>query len=307
MEKYKTAVIINPNAANGATGKKIDFFKNLLQKTGSFELKFTKAKGHATELSRESLKEGFNRVIAIGGDGTFNEVVNGFYENEQPVNHDAVLGLISGGTGADFIKTVEFPKDETKAIDRIIEDNIKLIDLGKVTYDMPDKSRKTRYFLNIADAGVGGEVVERVNNTTKLFGGFASFLIGTISTVMEYKNQRTQIIFDDDFKIDKITNNIVVGNGKFFGGGMKILPDARLDDGLFDVIIIGDINKVEFFKNIPKIYNGTHIHDPKIQCRKAKKVYITAESPLKIDIDGEQEGFTPAEFKIIPGAVKILT
>lgn len=306
MEKYKTLVIVNPNSANGATGKKIGYIKNLLKKTGTFDIKFTEMKGHATLLAKEGLISGFNRIIAVGGDGTFNEVINGFFEEGKPVNPDAVLGIISGGTGADFIKTINFPRDEFSAVERIVNDRIKRIDVGKVTYKMPGGKDKTRIFLNIADAGIGGAVVERVNNTSKIFGGFVSFLVGTVSTVMEYRNKRTRITFDDDFTVDKVTNNIVIGNGKYFGGGMKVLPDAEPDDELFDILIIGDINKAEFFKNIPKIYNGTHIHDPKIDFRRAKKVSIYSEEPLKIDIDGEQEGFTPAEFQIIPKAVNII-
>jgi diacylglycerol kinase (ATP) len=306
MPNYKTLVVANPKSANGTTGKNIDNIRNLLKETGEFELKFTEAENHATILVREALKDGFNRIIAIGGDGTYNETINGFYEDGKQLNPDAVFAMISGGTGADFIKTIGIPKDLNASVKKIVENKIRTIDLGKVTYQLADKSEKSRLFLNIADAGIGGAVVERVNKTTKLFGGFASFLMGTIATVMEYKNVRTQIVFDNDFRIDKITNNVIVGNGCYFGGGMKILPDALPDDGLFDVLIIGDIGKLDFFKNVPKIYSGTHISDPKIDHRRAKTVQINSDVPLKLDIDGEQEGFTPALFTILPQAIKVV-
>jgi diacylglycerol kinase (ATP) len=306
MEKYKTTVIINPNSCNGKTGKIIEQLKASVNKIGPTELRLTEAKGHATEIVRESLKAGSNRIIAIGGDGTFNESVNGFYENGQLINSDAVFGVIPCGTGSDFIKTMEIPNNETLAVRKIINDNIKTIDLGKVTYKVKTEDR-SRLFLNIAEAGIGGAVVERVNKTSKLFGGFASFLMGTLATVMDYRNIKTHVVFDDDFKIDKITNNVIVGNCRFFGGGMKILPDAMPDDGFFDVLVIGDISKLDFFKNVPKVYNGTHIHDPNFFFRRAKNVFVDSpDTPIKLDIDGEQEGTTPARFEIMPQAIKII-
>jgi len=305
MSNYKTIAIVNPHSANGATGRKLDKLKSILLSCGDCEIALTEAPTHATVIAVNALKDGYNRIIAVGGDGTFNEVVNGFFENDEAINPDAVLGLISAGTGADFIKTIGLPVDWTEAIKKIKNDRKKKIDLGLIEYFMEDNSPKKRYFINVAGAGISGSVVKKVNSTSKILGGFASFLAGTISTVLEYQNKRTEIIFDDQLKIEKITNNVIIGNGKFIGGGMKVLPDALPDDGFFDVLIIGDISKFEFFENVPKIYKGTHLENPKLDLRRAKTVQINSSEKILLDIDGEQEGFTPAKFTVIPSALSI--
>lgn len=304
--EFKTAVIVNPNSGNGTTGKKIGLLKNLLKEIGNYEIKLTQRQNHATEIARESIHNGFNRIIAIGGDGTINEIVNGFFENSKQINSEVILGVIPYGTGSDFVKSISLPRSEKDIIKKIINCNIKTIDIGKSTFHLTNKTEKTRMFINVSNIGLGGEVVNRVNKTTKMFGGFASFLIGTIATVMEYKNKPVFISFDDNFKIQETVSNIVIGNGKFCGGGMKFLPDAELDDGLFDVLTIGDITKQDFFMQIPKVYSGTHLNNPKLNIRKAKKVFIDCPDKLRVDLDGEQEGYTAVNFEVIPKALKLI-
>lgn len=302
---YKTFVVINPNSANKDTGKKLNYIKECLAVLGSFEFVLTEDKNHATKLTKDALNEGFDRIIAVGGDGTFNEVVNGFFQGGYQINEDAVLGFISRGTGSDLVRTLKLPKDIRSSISIIKGNRIKEIDLGKATYTVNNKT-ETRFFINIANVGIGSEVAYKVNNSSKVLGGFLSFLNATITTVVNYKNKETEIVFDDNLKLSQITNNIIIGNGKFFGGGMKVLPDADLQDGFFDVMTIGDISKLGFFQNIPKIYNGTHVSDPNVTIKKAKKITITAKETLRVEFDGEAEGFTPVTFEIVPKSLSII-
>ncbi len=305
-KQYKTFVIINPKSSDGNTGKNINLLTHKLKKIGEFDYTLTKGKNHATELTINAIKSEYNRIIAIGGDGTFNEVVNGFFYDEKIINNDVTLGLISGGTGADFIRTLEIPSNIDKAINKIVENNVKKIDLGKLISTNDSGEKVTRFFLNASNIGLGGEVVKKVNNSSKLLGGFASFLIGTVSTAMEFNNKKIKLIYDDENFIEGVYSNIIVANGKYCGGGMKFLPDADLSDNLFDILTIGDINKIEFFENILKVYRGTHLKFHKIGAKKSKSLSIESEEKIRIETDGEECGFTPAYYQVIPNILNII-
>jgi YegS/Rv2252/BmrU family lipid kinase len=299
----KTALIVNPNSSNGKTKKELPYIERYIK--FQYEIFLTENKKHAIYLTRDCLKNGFDRIIAVGGDGTFNEVVNVFFENNNLINKNAKLGFIPSGTGSDFIKTLNIPKSYKDAIDIIEKNNYKKIDIGLVHFSI-NSEKSYRYFINIADVGIGGEVVDRVNKKTKILGGFISFLIATLETVLEYENKSVKVIIDNNKELELKINNIVVGNGKYFGGGMKILPYANPFDSYFDIAIIGNISKIEFFLNIPKVYFGKHIYDRNIFFGKAKNVKVFSNQEIKLDIDGEQEGFCPVEFKLIPECIKVL-
>lgn len=303
---YKTFIVFNPKSAGGKTGKNLNNILSQLKFIGDFDYQLTDHSGHAKSLTTNSLKSGYNRIIAIGGDGTFNEVVNGFFENHQLINPDAVLGFISGGTGADFIRTAQIPKNINQAINIIVKDQIKSIDIGKVNLVSESGDNIYRYFLNASNIGLGAEVVKKVNNSSKLMGGFASFLMATAGTVMEYKNKKIKLDYDSQDNDNAIFSNILIANGKYCGGGMKFLPDAKIDDGQFDVLTIGDINKVEFVENIFKVYMGTHLKFSKISLRKSRIIEVTATEKVRIETDGEECGFTPAKFEIVPNILKII-
>jgi YegS/Rv2252/BmrU family lipid kinase len=299
----KTALIVNPNSSNGKTKKELPYIERYIK--FQYEIFLTENKKHAIYLTRDCLKNGFDRIIAVGGDGTFNEVVNGFFENNNLINKNAKLGFIPSGTGSDFIKTLNIPKSYKDAIDIIEKNNYKKIDIGLVHFSINSK-KSYRYFINIADVGIGGEVVDRVNKKTKILGGFISFLIATLETVLEYENKSVKVIIDNNKELELKINNIVVGNGKYFGGGMKILPYANPFDSYFDIAIIGNISKIEFFLNVPKVYFGKNIYDRNIFFEKAKNVKVFSNQEIKLDIDGEQEGFCPVEFELIPECIKVL-
>lgn len=302
---YKTALIVNPKSSNGKTQNELPYIERYINSSFEYEIFFTKEKKHAISLTQDCLKNNFERIIAVGGDGTFNEVVNGFFENQKMINENAKLGFIPSGTGSDFIKTLNIPKNYKDSIDIIKKNNYKKIDVGLVNF-LVNNDKKYRYFINISDVGIGGEVVDRVNKTTKIFGGFISFLTATLKTVLEYENKKVKIIIDDNEELELKINNIVVGNGQYFGGGMRILPSANPFDSYFDIAIIGDINKIEFFLNVPKVYSGKHIYDKNITFRKAKNIKVFSDEKIKLDIDGEQEGFCPVEFQIIHESINII-
>jgi YegS/Rv2252/BmrU family lipid kinase len=267
---------------------------------------FTEGPGHATELVREGLAAGHRLIVVVGGDGTLNEAVNGFFDADgTPINPAAELGVICRGTGCDFIKSLGIPKREDLALQRILSGSSRAIDVGRVQFHDASGQEHGRYFLNIAEAGLGGAVVERVNRSSKRLGGFASFLLNTLATFATYRNGPMTVQIDGAPPETLQAANLVVGNGRYFGGGMCILPEAELDDGIFDVLIMGDLNRFELFTNIARVYRGSHLSHPKIRHMRARQIRVEGRAPLLLDVDGEQPGLAPATFTILPSALRV--
>ena len=305
-ENFRAKFIVNPASANGSTRKLWGGLEQaILAEIGEVDASFTNGPNHATDLARKALADGFEMVVAVGGDGTVNEVVNGFFDSGRPVNPDAALGVISRGTGSDFIKTMNIPREIEAAARALKGRAVKRCDAGRFTSRGPNGEEMERYFINIADFGVGGEAVERVNNTTKAFGGFASFLYGTLKTLWAYKGKKVRIRVDDDYEIETTVNSVVIANGRYFGGGMWIAPEAVVDDGLFDVIILDDMSFTESLLNIPKLYKGTHVDDPKVKCLRGRTIVAESDEEVLIDVEGEHGGRLPARFEIIPSAINV--
>ncbi len=307
QNSLRTFAVVNLKSANGKTEKLWpDIKKALSEAIDSFEFAFTTGQYTAPDMTKQAIKSGFSRIISVGGDGTLNEVVNGFFEQDKPVNPQAVLGVISMGTGADFIKTTGIPKPYQDAVKVINRANTRTLDAGKIKFMSSAGKETTRYFINIADAGIGGETVDRVNRTTKMFGGFVSFLWGTILTLVTYKNKNITITLDGNKPYDAEINMLAIANCQFFGGGMHIAPKAIPDDGMFDIVIIGKAGFIDFLRNSSKIYKGTHINDPKIGYMHAKHVELISKDRVLLDVDGEQPGMLPATFDLLPKSIQVI-
>ena len=305
-ENYHTKLIVNPESANRSTGKLWEQLERVIKKNlGDLDNVFTTSSNHATELTRQALHDGYEMIVAVGGDGTVNEVVNGFFESGSSINPDAVFGVISRGTGSDFIKTLKIPKEIEHASRVLCGRNVRKCDVGHFTSKSLKGDQIERYFINIADFGIGGEAIVRVNNTTKAFGGFVSFFYGTIKTLLTYKGKMVKVKIDDHYEIEKPINNIVVANGQYFGGGMWIAPRAQVDDGLFDILIMDDRSVMESLLNIGKLYKGTHVDHPKVEYLQGKTVVAESPDTVLIDVEGEHGGILPAKFQMLPGAINV--
>lgn len=303
----RVKAIVNPKSANGRTAKRWIEYEGVLQKLfGRVDSEWTKSPFDATRIARESIKGGYETIISVGGDGTLNEVVNGFFENGKTVNESVQLGVISTGTGADFIKTIQFPKDIAGIAKRFAEPKVKRCDAGVIFFKDHNGKDAVRYFINIADFGIGGETVDRVNRTTKFFGGFISFLWGSAITVLKYRNKRINLKIDGTDYGEMVCNSVVVANGRFFGGGMMIAPKAEINDGFFDIVIAGDITKFSFLKYGPKIYKGEHINLPDVKYLRGRVIEATSEERVLLDVDGEQSGVLPARLEVIPGSINLI-
>ena len=304
MDAY---LVVNPRSADGTTGAHWPRFARMLEEAGLHaQAHFTEGPGHATDLVREGLRAGQKHIVIVGGDGSINEAVNGFFAPDGTAwNPEAELGILCRGTGCDYIKSLGLPKREDLAIQRLLKGSVRTVDIGRVEFRDAAGEARQRYFCNIAEAGLGGAVVDRVNRSSKRLGGFASFLLSTLSTFVTYRNPRMTIQVDDMPPETLLASNLIVGIGGCFGGGMRILPEAELDDGRFDVLVMGDLSRVELFTNIARVYRGSHLTPPKIRHGRARRVTVTSPEPLLLDVDGEQPGLAPATFTIVPGALRV--
>jgi YegS/Rv2252/BmrU family lipid kinase len=301
-------VLVNPVSANGSTREVWPKIEEEMKQRGlEFETHMTTAAGSATQAVRQALKDGKTTIIAVGGDGTANEVVNGFFEGETPINPDARLGIISRGTGCDLIKTLGIPKDYPGALDVIAANRERKIDLALMEYTQDDGTPGRRWFANIADAGLGATVCKRVNRVSKSAGGLLSYLSGTLWSVLSYKNRWARIAVDGEQIYEGSLVLAAVANGNYFGGGMHLAPIARIDDGKLDLILVRGLGKLRLLVNLLRIYRGTHLSHPKISTYRVDEVEINGEKPLEIEMDGETPGNSPVKISVRPGAIKVLS
>jgi YegS/Rv2252/BmrU family lipid kinase len=307
----RTVLVVNPSAQNGQLGRRwIERAGELRRELGPFEEAMTKAPGDATRLTREALESGAGVVIAVGGDGTVNEVVNGFFDGDRPVAPDAMLGVLPFGTGGDFRKTIPLPKDTREAARILAGRKSRTIDVGHLELTGHDGRPLRRIFINIASFGMSGLVDEYVNKTSKRLGGRLSFMLATARAGLSYANQRVRLVFDGDESApaDLTINTVAVANGRYFGGGMFVAPEAELDDGQFDVVALGDMGKLDFLRHSRKIYAGTHLGLDKVSQRRARLVRAepVGGDPVRLDVDGETPGMLPATFRILPAALRLV-
>jgi YegS/Rv2252/BmrU family lipid kinase len=298
-------VIVNPAAANGTVGKRWPQMRDVLQaEVGQFDASLTEGPDHATELAREALSAGYRTIVAIGGDGTLNEVVNGLVSKGM-IDPTVNLGIIPSGTGSDSVRTLGIPHDCRSACHRLLHGKPDCIDLGLATC-LSEGREIQRYFLNVAGLGFDGEVAERVNRSSKAPGGTIPFLSSLAVKLLTYQNKTVEVTLDSQQRLQQKANSVIVCNGRYFGGSMHVGPNAALDDGLFDVVIIGDTTKLEFIANVPKVYRGTHLSHPKVDEYRAKEVRVKAQERMFLQTDGELIGEAPATFQIIPQALHVL-
>lgn len=262
----------------------------------------TEAPGHAIELARSAAERGHELVVSVGGDGTVNEVVNGLYDAGNI--GDVALGIISTGTGSDYIRTIGIPRSYEEACQCLMSPGRLTVDLGIVEY-MSNGQTVKRLFVNFAGLGFDAEIVRRTTQEFKALGSTASYLAGLFTTLLFYRNKEISIIMDGE-EVKRRVCTVLMNNGKYGGGGMLTAPDADLGDGLLDVLVIGDLSKPDLLWSLPRIYKGTHLTHPKVTMKRAREVEIRSAQPLQFQADGELLGELPARFRVLPAALSII-
>lgn len=306
-KQHKIAVVVNPYSGNGRTARHWPKIAALIrEQVGDFTFLETKHPGHATELVRQALRAGHDRIISAGGDGTHHEVINGFFDGLMPIAPRAAMAVLPMGTGSDLARTLRMPKGPA-VIPHLVSDRVVAADLGRVTFTLPEGGQDFLYFINTCHIGMGGAVVSRVNRTSKKYGGLFSYLWGTLLTLAAYENPYLELEIDG-VQIDQVCRYVVVAKGQYDGGGMHVAPNAQIDDGVFDVYIIGDTSRTFCLMHLDAIYRGQLLDFPdKVKYMPASRISARSGQTVLLTLDGEQPGQLPAVIEIVPKAINIVT
>src|SRR5438874_3366733 len=301
--------IVNPSSGAGKAGREWAAVETWLPTSGlPYEVAFTTRPLEATEIAQTAVRQSRPVVVAVGGDGTLNEVVNGFFRNGAPLPTSSKLAMVPLGTGGDFRRTLRIPIDPKQAIEILRTGMVRRLDAGCVTFQTDDGATAVRHFINIADAGLGGDVVYRVNRGSKRLGSL-TYKVGSGLALLTYKHKPMTMVIDGSTHELAKAQQVVVANCQFFGGGMQMAPSASPTDGVFDVIVVKDAGKIETMRGINDFLNGKHLDNgnPKIDLMYGKRITVTSPETVRIDLDGEDVGFLPALFEIQPGAIEFIT
>jgi YegS/Rv2252/BmrU family lipid kinase len=292
-----TVFLVNPASANGSTGRK---WPVLARRAADLGLRgdalVSERPGHLAELAAEAVRAGATQLAVVGGDGTVYEAVNGLM---QAGGGEVVLALLSRGTGTDFARSLGLPRKFDEAVRVVLEGRVRTIDAGRATFH-----HGGAWFANFAGAGISGAIARDANASSKALGGKASFMFSTVKVFARWKSAGVEAVVGGETRRGQMFE-IVAMNGPYAAGGMKIAPDASLDDGLLDCVVFGDVTKLDFLTTFPKIYSGRHLAHPKIELLRGASVTVEADPPLPVVLDGEQPGTTPARFEIVPEALRV--
>jgi diacylglycerol kinase (ATP) len=254
--------------------------------------------GEIAKLAEEAASNGAALVVAVGGDGTAHEAVNGLLR----AGRGTELALVPRGSGNDFARALGISADFDRAIAAARDGRTRTLDAGRVTYR--DGEKEDAYFCSMAGVGMSGSVARRLGTTTKALGGRVAGLIATLAVFSRWTNVELQVEVDDEMRTG-LMEDVLVANTEYHNGGMRLCPNANPEDGFFDVLLIGDVTKRELLQTLPKLYRGTHLPHPKAELLRGRTVTVDAASPLPIELDGEQPGMTPVRFEVVAGALRV--
>jgi len=295
-------LIANPSAGRGRAAQALARIERVLTSRNlSYRIVRTTHPGHATEAARQALRDGERYLVAVGGDGTVHEVVNGMIEGGKPLAADAVLGVVAAGSGCDFARSFGLPGDAAQAAARLAGDQVQTIDVGTVTC----ADGETRCFVNIAQAGLGAAVVAKAagfKGPGRFLGG-ARYPAAFWLALPRFRPAAVRLDADDQCHAWRAFN-VVVANCRFYGGGMQISPNSDPGDGLLDILVMSG-PKSDSFTTLPKVYKGVHLPHRNMAELRAGRLSVEAEPCFPVEADGELLGTTPASFGIIPGAIRL--
>ena len=304
MPRPEMFVIVNPASGGGKTGQRWAGIEERLRIEGAqFDAEFTHEPGHATLLARQAVATGYRTIVSVGGDGTLNEVINGLVADDR-ADPAVRLGIIPGGTGSDFGRGIGLPRDPLGSALHLLKAEPRWFDAGQIVCKLGE-GMTTRYFINVAGLGFDGAVSDRVNRSSKAMGGTIPYLSSLLVTLFTYGNKRVHWTLDGR-TFDQVLNSVIVANAHFFGGGMHISPNSKMDDGQFHVITLGDWGKVEFLMAVPRVYNGTHLTHPKVKEYIGREVTVEADGRMFLQAEGDLFGEAPATFKLLPHMLQVL-
>ncbi|HEX9241350.1 MAG TPA: diacylglycerol kinase family protein [Anaeromyxobacter sp.] len=300
-------LIVNPRSGSGRTGRRFDRIARAVRAAiGEFECAFTKGPGDGARLARDAARSGGTLVVAVGGDGTASEVVDGLAP-ERDGAATPVFGFIPHGTGSDLRRSLGLPEDVEEAARWLAGTAERVCDLGRLEYAGHGGATEIRHFANVAGFGVSGEVDREVNGGLRLPHGKLAFMLASAKALLRWKDQPVRWRADGGPWTEDVVTALSVCNGRFFGGGMQVAPGARLDDGVFDVVVWKGLGIADFITKKRMLYDGTHLSLPNTRVLRATTLEAEAREGAQVllDVDGEQPGTLPARFTIRPGVLRV--
>jgi YegS/Rv2252/BmrU family lipid kinase len=282
---------VNPASSNGSTGKRWPALERRAAELGlRGDTVISERPGHLGEVAGETDDA---LLVVVGGDGTLNEVVNG------AAGTGSEIAVLPSGTGQDFGRTHGIPPRFEEAVRVVLSGSTRAVDIGRAEFVGGE-----RFFANVGSVGMSGAVARRANAMSKALGGRATFFYALAREFVAWRNTDVTVQLDGAERQGRM-HDVIVANGRWHGGGMKLAPDASWNDGLFDVVLIGDVNKLDFATTAPRLYSGGHVRHPKVEVLRSGSVVVDAAEPLPLELDGEPVGTTPARFEVVPGALRV--
>ena len=304
---FKPFFIVNPAAGRKGLGHNWPALQEALSaKLGPVAHRITRGPHDAENVTRQALHEGFDLIVAVGGDGTLNDCLNGFVKNDRPINRHAALGVLPYGTGGDFARYFKIPRRPGDAAAHFLNNKTAIVDMGKVTCRDSSGKKTVRYFMNISTAGIVARVDYWSNRSPSILGPKGAYVYGSVRGILEYKP--AEVLYSTNGINRTITPlMIVVANAPHFGSGMKPAPKARPNDGLFDVVAVEKLTLLQMLNFFPRLYTGGHIKLPQVRSVRTRKVEMTIKNKkaiVPVETDGDLIGRLPATFEIIPKAIR---
>lgn len=304
----RVGVIVNPMSARGGTARRWPQIHEIIRSHfREYRHHFTEKPTQAISLTRELLKEGYELIIGVGGDGTLSEISNGFFDAlGRAINPEASFGIVPSGTGSDLVRSLQIPRDFQRSVQQIKDSRIRTLDIGHCRFTARDQTRQSRYFINIADIGLGAEVIHRLDSIPLQQRGPFTYYSGLLYSLRRLRSH--QLCIHTDNQKEPVTGAYIiaaVANGSVFGGGMKIAPKAKPDDGLLDLVLVREMGPWEVVANTARLYRGTIDGHPKVTTLRGGKISIQSETACPLELDGESLGYLPADFSIIPRGIRL--
>jgi len=302
-------VVLNPASRGGALKSRFAVIEKKLRAVlGPIEVEQTRGPRDAERIAREAVRAGVERIIVAGGDGTMSEVVTGLLS--AGLGRYAKIAPLALGTGGDLLRSFGATRHVDAAIERIAGGKTRCVDAGRACFRDVEGRERTSYFLNVASLGVSGLVTKLVNESPKVLGGRLSFLLATLRALARYRPQGVALETDGKPFFEGPLTLATAANGRFFGGGMQVAPQARPDDGLLDVVVVSGLTTPELLRRLPRLYRGTHLGIPGVsfaKCRRLDAVLsdTTGQGSVFTEVDGEPLGLLPASYEVLPGAITL--
>jgi diacylglycerol kinase (ATP) len=296
----RTVFLVNPASAGGSTGRRWPEIAHRCASLGLVgDVLLSEEPGQLASLAREAVHADATLVVVVGGDGSVNEVVNGVGDLQG-----FELAVLPHGTGWDFARSLGIPRRLEDAVETALAGDVREIDLGRVDFRTWAGSEGRAYFANVASAGISGAIAKRANEASKALGGKISYYWATLAVFLSWQADELRVSVDDEIRGGRMID-VLVTNGRYVAGGMMMCPEAEPDDGLFDVLLIGDVTKRDLAFVLPKTYRGNHLPHPRLELLRGRTVTVDADEPLPVEVDGEQPGTTPARFELVPRALRV--